>query len=162
MVGLRAKVLGRMGWTTSPHPRAGALSCPLLAVYWAGAFGLWPFALGRVTDCFLGASIQVKHRSGPSWAYNSLWPLPRLLSGRAASSLMLTGAAFILPSMPRPSLRRRGPSLCPGPMLQGVSYVHHEPASLYIRNIIPTGGAYPASGPGLFPGPIGVSYALHV
>jgi hypothetical protein len=27
------------------------------------------------------------------------------------------------------------PSLCPGPMLQGVSYVHH--ANLYIRNIIP-------------------------
>src|SRR5215216_2506354 len=28
-----------------------------------------------------------------------------------------------------------GPSLCPGPMPQGVSYVHH--ANLYIRNIIP-------------------------
>src|SRR5215216_1723520 len=40
------------------------------------------------------------------------------------------------------------PSLATGPMLQGVSYVHHEYASLYIRNIIPTGGAYPVGGPG--------------
>jgi len=34
-------------------------------------------------------------------------------------------------------------SLCTGPMPQGVSYVHHEYASLYIRNIIPTGAATP-------------------
>ena len=25
-------VLGQMGWTTSPHPRAGALSCPSSAI----------------------------------------------------------------------------------------------------------------------------------
>jgi hypothetical protein len=36
MVGLRVKVLGRMGWTTSPHPRAGALSCPSPAILRAG------------------------------------------------------------------------------------------------------------------------------
>jgi len=28
----RVMVLGRMGWTTSPHPRAGALSCPSPAI----------------------------------------------------------------------------------------------------------------------------------
>jgi hypothetical protein len=34
-----------------------------------------------------------------------------------------------------PWLTGSDPSLCPGPMPQGVSYVHH--ANLYIRNIIP-------------------------
>jgi hypothetical protein len=32
-VGVRAKVLGQMGWTTSPYLRASALSCPSLVVY---------------------------------------------------------------------------------------------------------------------------------
>jgi dodecin len=36
MVGLRAKVLGQMGWTTSPYQRACALSCPSLAIYRPG------------------------------------------------------------------------------------------------------------------------------
>jgi hypothetical protein len=40
MVGVRAKVLGRMGWTTSPHLRAGALSCPPLAIYGPGSYGV--------------------------------------------------------------------------------------------------------------------------
>jgi hypothetical protein len=39
MVWVRAKVLGQMGWTTSPYLRAGALSCPSLAIYRAGV--LW-------------------------------------------------------------------------------------------------------------------------
>src|SRR5215216_1273973 len=43
MVGVRAKVLGQMGWTTSPYLRASALSCPSLVVYRTGAFGLRPF-----------------------------------------------------------------------------------------------------------------------
>ncbi len=47
------------------------------------------------------------------------------------------------------------PSLCPTPMPQGVSYVHHDhkPAIPYIRTIIPDdmGIPLPAS-----PGPIGV------
>ncbi len=33
MVGLRAKVLGRLGRKPSPHPRASALSCPSLDIY---------------------------------------------------------------------------------------------------------------------------------
>jgi hypothetical protein len=37
MVGLRAKVLGRLGRTSSPHPRACALSCPSLAIYGSGS-----------------------------------------------------------------------------------------------------------------------------
>jgi hypothetical protein len=36
MLSLRAMVLGRMGWTTSPHPRACALSCPSPATYGPG------------------------------------------------------------------------------------------------------------------------------
>jgi hypothetical protein len=38
-----------------------------------------------------------------------------------------------------------GPSLCPTLMLQGLSYVHegYEPASSYIRNIIPDDMASP-------------------
>jgi hypothetical protein len=36
-----------------------------------------------------------------------------------------------------------GPSLCPGPMREGVYYVHHEPANLYIRHTIPDGWAPP-------------------
>src|SRR5829696_7274293 len=57
MVGLRAKVLGQMGWTTSPYLRAGALSCPSLAIYGPGSYGvpafilssaaLWETPLGR-------------------------------------------------------------------------------------------------------------------
>jgi hypothetical protein len=45
IVWLRAKVLGRMGWTTSPHLRAGALSCLSLALTGQGPTGLRPFAL---------------------------------------------------------------------------------------------------------------------
>ena len=37
MVGLRVMVLGRMGWTTSPYPRACALSCPSPAFYGPGS-----------------------------------------------------------------------------------------------------------------------------
>jgi hypothetical protein len=36
MVWVRAKVLGQMGWTTSPYQRACALSCPSLAIYGPG------------------------------------------------------------------------------------------------------------------------------
>src|SRR5215210_6160706 len=36
MVGLRATVLGRLGWKPSPHPRAHALSYPPPAIYWLG------------------------------------------------------------------------------------------------------------------------------
>ena len=47
--GLRAKVLGRLGRKLSPHPRACALSCPLLAIYGPGSLGhlTRPFALPR-------------------------------------------------------------------------------------------------------------------
>src|SRR5215204_1600859 len=45
IVWLRAKVLGRMGWTTSPHLRAGALSCPPLAIYGPGSYGAPAFIL---------------------------------------------------------------------------------------------------------------------
>src|SRR5215204_6599224 len=45
--GLRAKVLGRLGRKLFPHPRACALSCPLLAIYGPGSLGhlTRPFAL---------------------------------------------------------------------------------------------------------------------
>ena len=33
---MRAKVLGRLGWKPSPHPRACALSCPSPAIYGPG------------------------------------------------------------------------------------------------------------------------------
>src|SRR5215210_6021651 len=39
MVGLRAKVLGQLGRTSSPHPRACALSCPSSAIYGPGSLG---------------------------------------------------------------------------------------------------------------------------
>src|SRR5215218_10173299 len=39
IVWLRAKVLGQMGWTTSPYLRAGALSCPSLAIDGPGSYG---------------------------------------------------------------------------------------------------------------------------
>src|SRR5215208_8015835 len=39
IVWLRAKVLGRMGWTTSPYLRACALSCPSLAIDGPGSYG---------------------------------------------------------------------------------------------------------------------------
>ena len=55
---------------------------------------------------------------------------------------------------PLPGLR---PSLCPGPMRQGVSYVHY--ANLYIRNTLPDDMSIPSSAS---PGPIGVGQsAIH-
>jgi hypothetical protein len=50
MVGLRAMVLGRLGRTSSPHPRACALSCPSPAVYGPGA----PGHLNRPAWCYEG------------------------------------------------------------------------------------------------------------
>ena len=100
MVGLRAKVLGRLGRTTSPQPRACALSCPSLVVYQTGALGSRPYhwprccltlprarpslcpglnSLGRVTPGLLDGSITVKRGNG----IHSCRPYPRLLSGRA-------------------------------------------------------------------------------
>src|SRR5215216_1804047 len=45
IVWLRAKVLGRMGWTTSPYLRACALSCPSLAIDGPGSYGAPAFIL---------------------------------------------------------------------------------------------------------------------
>src|SRR5215217_7473840 len=49
MVGLRAKVLGRLGRKPSPHPRACALSCPSLVVYRAGVLqgGSGPYTVSK-------------------------------------------------------------------------------------------------------------------
>jgi hypothetical protein len=46
MMSLRVMVLGRMGWTTSPHPRACALSCPSPAIHGAGLSGTHPARVG--------------------------------------------------------------------------------------------------------------------
>jgi hypothetical protein len=43
MVGLRAKVLGRLGTEVSPHPGACALSCPSRAVYGPGSYYYYYF-----------------------------------------------------------------------------------------------------------------------
>src|SRR5215210_6989504 len=48
IVWLRAKVLGRMGWTTSPHLRAGALSCLSLAIDGPGSYGAPAFLLAPI------------------------------------------------------------------------------------------------------------------
>src|SRR5215204_6150309 len=40
--GLRAMVLGRLGWKPSPHPRAHALSCPPPAIYGPGLWDTSP------------------------------------------------------------------------------------------------------------------------
>src|SRR5215216_7105907 len=53
MVGSRAKVLGQMGWTTSPYQRACALSCPSLAIFGPGSYGAPAFILLLVARfCF--------------------------------------------------------------------------------------------------------------
>src|ERR687897_34835 len=61
MVGVRAKVLGQMGWTTSPYLRASALSCPSLVVYRAGVLqgGLRPLPCSAAA-LYAGPS-YVKH-----------------------------------------------------------------------------------------------------
>ena len=51
MVGVRAKVLGQMGWTTSPYQRAGALSCPSLAIYGPGSYGISAFIVLSPSRC---------------------------------------------------------------------------------------------------------------
>ena len=51
MVGVRAKVLGQMGWTTSPYQRAGALSCPSLAIYGPGPTGSRPLSCSPPSRC---------------------------------------------------------------------------------------------------------------
>src|SRR5215218_1315346 len=74
IVGLRAKVLGRLGRTENSQPRACALSCPSPTIYGPGSYGAqafimlvcrwprcdvprplkaWPFALASL--CALGA-----------------------------------------------------------------------------------------------------------
>src|SRR5215203_2169869 len=51
IVWLRAKVLGQMGWTTSPYLRAGALSCPSLAIEGPGSYGAPAFILPLAALC---------------------------------------------------------------------------------------------------------------
>ncbi len=51
MVWVRAKVLGQMGWTTSPYLRAGALSCPSLAIYGLGSCGAPAFSRSAPPRC---------------------------------------------------------------------------------------------------------------
>jgi hypothetical protein len=68
------------------------------------------------------------------------------------SSVLGAPASLIGSEFPPPGLR---PSLCPGPMRQDVSYVHH--ANLYIRNTLPDDMSISSSAsPGLsgrgFPG----------
>jgi hypothetical protein len=78
MVGLRAKVLGQMGWTTSPYQRACALSCPSLAIYGPGLSGSGLYnALGRalLLSTHLGAAFTLPcpatkcYRSGCSGSF---------------------------------------------------------------------------------------------
>src|ERR671921_77907 len=98
MVGLRAKVLGRLGRTTSPHPKACALSCPSLVVYRAGALR-GPGLFARVVEdvpfdtCYgTGGYRTLYLRRG---SHLPLGPDSGLLSGRAA-----------LPSSPQRGLLR--------------------------------------------------------
>src|SRR5215203_3210013 len=114
MVGLRAKVLGQMGWTTSPYLRAGALSCPSLAIYGPGSYGapafilssaaLWETPLGRgLRSCALsalrgtvgGATMTTPGGAGTHWQSSS--PVPAL------------PASLIRPELP--PHRDSGPSL---------------------------------------------------
>src|SRR5215213_11900318 len=64
MVGLRAKVLGQMGWTTSPYQRACALSCPSLVIYGPGLSGSGLYnAPGRAFRVpLLGAALRFAQR----------------------------------------------------------------------------------------------------
>jgi hypothetical protein len=98
-VGLRAKVLGRMGWTTSPHPRAGALSCPSLAIYGPGSYGA-PALRIRARNRSLARRVYTSE--APEWVSNSLWTLPRLLSGRAGAPILRRGLRFAPSRSPKP------------------------------------------------------------
>ncbi len=110
MVGLRAKVLGRLGRKPSPHPRASALSCPSLDIY-----------------------------------------RPELPDGAPAFMMLpLLAASWEDGGI------RRGPSLCPAPIPQGVSYVHHghKSAKIVHKKLDARRRGRPSSGA---PGPIGVA-----
>ena len=50
-----------MGWTTSPYLRAGALSCPSLAIYGPGLYGNEMACGGKLTKSTFG----VAHKSLP-------------------------------------------------------------------------------------------------
>src|SRR5215218_809470 len=104
MVGLRAKVLGQMGWTTSPYLRAGALSCPSLAIYGPGSYGvpafilssaaLWETPLGRgLRSCALsalrgtvgGATMTTPGGAGTHWQSSSPRARPTGFSHKAGA-----------------------------------------------------------------------------
>ena len=72
MVWVRAKVLGRLGRKPSPHPRACALSCPSLAVYYG------PGSLGHLTRPYFVAAMVQPHRGANTMGVVlSLCPVPR-------------------------------------------------------------------------------------
>src|SRR5215208_392794 len=89
MVGLRAKVLGQMGWTTSPYLRASALSCPSLAIYGPGSLGRFtrPFALPRPNALSPLPSLT------PLWAHNT-----RRYKHPLLEHLALSGRGFRAPT----------------------------------------------------------------
>src|SRR5215203_6964880 len=84
MVGLRAKVLGQMGWTTSPYQRACALSCPSPAIYGPGSLGhlTRPFALPRpdALSPLLNRPVFAAHNTRGDMSIPS--PATLVLSGR--------------------------------------------------------------------------------
>ncbi len=122
MVGLRAKVLGQMGWKTSPYLRAGALSCPSLAIYGPGLYGAPAFILSLaalvrpIALCAaftfawlcLARNFRRCNHYYPRWGGHTLChgQLKGLMLGAPAS---LIGSELLW-------LTGSGPSLCPTPM----------------------------------------------
>jgi hypothetical protein len=78
MVGLRAKVLGRLGRTTSPHPRACALSCPSRVIAGAGPYGVPALSLAALLSDLTGgaafASVTLELLRGTSGAATMITP----------------------------------------------------------------------------------------
>src|SRR5215217_1745240 len=149
MVGLRAKVLGQMGWTTSPYQRACALSCPSLAIFGPGSYGAPAFILLLVARfCFplsRGLCFAPSPRcAGPRVMRPCLTPVGGHTLANAyvqSPRARRTGFYHRVGAPTTPTGQGSDPSLCPGPTPQGVSYVQASGLGSYIRNIIPDGWA---------------------
>jgi hypothetical protein len=131
--GVAGEGLRSVGVKPRPHPRASALSCPSSAICGPGKSPVGqprPVA-ARPSLCALEAWRWVvggESMTTPGGTRTPCQSVPATPPCSAHRLLSWAGAFGLLGS---------GPSLCPGPMLQGVSYVQVSGDGVYIRNIIP-------------------------
>jgi hypothetical protein len=127
-VGLRAKVLGRLGRKPSPHPRACALSCPSSAIYGPGSLGhlTRPFALPRpdaleavmnlLSNGLLMRKTEDRRRTELTETFAFLCGFSAEFITRSKPSPALTPAVLMLCTLPQTTEGKlQAPDLAGGP-----------------------------------------------